>query len=225
MSQQDEVSRPAVEPVLPTSRLLRVGFANVYLRNRKRLHAAKMLRPGLSAVAAVVNLDGLPVSVLAVHLPSAFEAGRSAWRRSHELLERMTQKLPQPIVVIGDFNSLTQQRPMRDLRRRGFVDVRDASRSDGGGSWPAWLPVLRLDHAFVTSPLRPRFITDFAVPGSDHHGLIIEVGLASGPIAIDCTAAASGMRSDIEQDQRPYPAKVTRPTITARPVVARGRLQ
>jgi hypothetical protein len=144
---------------------------------------------GLSAVAAIVDLKGSPVTVLAVHLPSPFEVGRARWLRSHQLLWQTTDTLSPPTIAIGDFNSLSRQRPMRSLERRGFVDVRQSLGAETSGSWPAWLPLLRLDHAFVTPPLRPRFVTDFAVPGSDHRGLIIDIAVPVKHVEHEPTAA------------------------------------
>jgi endonuclease/exonuclease/phosphatase (EEP) superfamily protein YafD len=150
------------------------GSNGVMLLSRHPFLGELRLPVDLPALGALVGIGSLSVAVVTVQIPSAFESGLAAWRRAHYRLLNFIDHVDGPAIVMGDFNAVRHQRVMRALEKSGFVNAHRALRSHSQ-SWPAPLPILRLDHTLVRPPLTPRFTRDWRVPGSDHRGFVVEV--------------------------------------------------
>jgi endonuclease/exonuclease/phosphatase family metal-dependent hydrolase len=81
-------------------------------------------------------------------------------------------------LVCGDFNSLPWSRVHRAMRQR-LVDARDSPEASLVGTFPSWLPVLRLDHVFASDQVD---IVETRVPfskasrtASDHLPLVVHL--------------------------------------------------
>jgi endonuclease/exonuclease/phosphatase (EEP) superfamily protein YafD len=99
-----------------------------------------------------------------------------AQRRERESLLRTARAETLPVVVAGDFNQSDRSRPYRRVTSR----FRDAMRAGWGGPTyvrTSWRPfLLRIDHVFVPRDWCSARAEQFALEGSDHHGLAVDIG-------------------------------------------------
>jgi endonuclease/exonuclease/phosphatase (EEP) superfamily protein YafD len=82
-------------------------------------------------------------------------------------------------LVLGDFNGTLDNREIRRLLDRGYVDAADAVGAGLRWTYPAGRLALRLtiDHVLVPRTVAVRRVVVRAVPGSDHRALIAELGV------------------------------------------------
>jgi vancomycin resistance protein VanJ len=99
-----------------------------------------------------------------------------AQRREREALLRSARSEGVPVVVAGDFNTSDRSRPYRRITGR----FRDAMRAGWAGPTyvrGAWRPLLlRIDHIFIPGDWCSARPERFALRGSDHRGLAVNVG-------------------------------------------------
>ena len=103
-----------------------------------------------------------------------------AQRRERESLLRSARAEEVPVVVAGDFNTSDRSGPYRRITSR----FRDAMRTGWGGPTyvrTSWRPfLLRIDHIFVPRHWCSARAERFALQGSDHRGLAVDVGPCPG---------------------------------------------
>lgn len=134
---------------------------------------------------ATLRPDGAaPVHLVAVHVPAPTSSGVQGWAEEFARLTGRVEDLDGPVVLAGDFNATSGNRPFRHLAAAaGLRDAQDAGGGGFGGTWSlqsAWPPMLRLDHVMVA---RPVGVTAFGfVPalGSDHRGVMAELRFPRG---------------------------------------------
>ena len=140
--------------------------------------------PGVSQATAMrveVTRPGSPFVVYAVHLPNPlYSTSFSAHTAAIERLLQSAQSEHLPVILAGDFNMSDRSSSYRMLDGA----MRDAMRSSFASTtydhW-AWFALqLRIDYVFVSDQLCGMDGSTFAVPGSDHEGL--EVNLGACPI-------------------------------------------
>jgi len=99
-----------------------------------------------------------------------------AQRRERESLLTSARAEGVPVVVAGDFNTSDRSRAYRRITGR----FRDAMRSRRAGPTyvsALWRPfLLRIDHIFVPKDWCSSAAERFALHGSDHRGLAVDVG-------------------------------------------------
>ena len=104
-----------------------------------------------------------------------------AQRREREALLRSARAEELPVVVAGDFNPSDRSRPYRRITGR----FRDAMRSGWAGPTyvkTTWRPfLLRIDHIFVPRDWCSARPERFALHGSDHQSLAVDVGPCKTP--------------------------------------------
>jgi endonuclease/exonuclease/phosphatase family metal-dependent hydrolase len=98
-----------------------------------------------------------------------------------------------PLILLGDFNSLPRSRPYRTLTRH-LRDARDLIRATRPNrTFPTSFPVLAVDHIFVNAALQPLSLTvhrsSIARIASDHFPLVAELALSSR-----CASATKRLR-------------------------------
>lgn len=132
----------------------------------------------LSAVAATPHG---PVTVVAVHVLPPYPYAPSTWRgeiaRLRGLLGDLA-KARRPVIVAGDFNATTDNAQFRALLH-GYVDAAEVSGAGYHPTYPTdrWFgPVIAIDHVLAYRA-RPRRLHTVTLPGSDHRGLSVSVGL------------------------------------------------
>jgi endonuclease/exonuclease/phosphatase (EEP) superfamily protein YafD len=97
-------------------------------------------------------------------------------RREREALLKSARAEEVPVVVAGDFNTSDRNRPYRRITGR----FRDAMRARWSGPTyvaTVWRPfLLRIDHIFVPRDWCSARPERFALHGSDHRGLAVDIG-------------------------------------------------
>ncbi len=89
--------------------------------------------------------------------------------------------LAYPLVLVGDFNSLSRRSAVPRWLRRELTDCALAM-GDAGPTFPARFPLLRLDHVYVSSAFTVRAAevvrTPAARSASDHLPVVVELELS-----------------------------------------------
>ncbi len=120
---------------------------------------------------ADLQVPGGDVSLYVVHLPSVRPGVEQARNRALTALAAAVRADTSPrIVVVGDFNTATFDRNMRQL----LAQVQDSRRAAGGGlgfTWPAKLPVTRPDHV-LSKGFEVVSDSVLAAHGSDHRAIL-----------------------------------------------------
>jgi endonuclease/exonuclease/phosphatase (EEP) superfamily protein YafD len=100
----------------------------------------------------------------------------TAQRRERDALLASARRETAPVVLVGDFNSSDRGRGYRQVTAR----FRDAMRRRWAGptyAARAWRPLLlRIDHVFVPQDWCSAEPERFALRGSDHRGVAVDVG-------------------------------------------------
>ncbi|MBM3637961.1 MAG: endonuclease/exonuclease/phosphatase family protein [Actinobacteria bacterium] len=134
-------------------------------------------KPALSGTA--ITSTGQSVGLVVVHpTPPVNRAKTRDWTPSLKAIGDLASMMTAPTVVIGDFNTAFWHPPMRHLLRRGFRSAHLVHGKFLAGTFPVGKktrPVVRLDHALVTSGVTVHEVHDFTVTGSDHRGISVTV--------------------------------------------------
>jgi endonuclease/exonuclease/phosphatase family metal-dependent hydrolase len=88
--------------------------------------------------------------------------------------------MPEPAILLGDFNDVPGSNTYAAIRAAGFRDALElAGIAPGDGiTFPGSSPPLRLDHVFINAPLLGRFRrawVDATADGSDHQPVWLEL--------------------------------------------------
>jgi endonuclease/exonuclease/phosphatase family metal-dependent hydrolase len=134
-------------------------------------------------IRADVAFPGTRVHVFSAHLGLHWREKR---RQAAQLLSADILRdaaLAHPLVLMGDFNSLTRRSAVPRWLRRELTDCALAA-GDAGPTFPSRFPLLRLDHVYVSSALAVRRAQVLRSPvarmASDHLPVIVELELAPG---------------------------------------------
>ncbi|MCU1430442.1 MAG: Endonuclease/exonuclease/phosphatase [Actinomycetia bacterium] len=135
-----------------------------------------------TAIGATIRVGAVPVEFWALHVHApASNHGRLKWIEEFRALREKVPATCGPSIVVGDFNATMQHPLMSDFaRRERFVEAHVAAGRPLASTWPAnrrWLPpVMRLDHVFVRD-FEVCTAQEFAIPGSDHRGVVADLVL------------------------------------------------
>jgi endonuclease/exonuclease/phosphatase family metal-dependent hydrolase len=130
---------------------------------------------------ADIDLDGMRLHVFAAHLGLHWRERRrqAAALLSADILRDAA--LQHPLVLVGDFNSLSGRSAVPRWLRRQLVDCAREAR-DEAPTFPSRFPLLRLDHVYVDTALRVLgcevLRTPLARRASDHLPLIVDLELS-----------------------------------------------
>lgn len=125
------------------------------------------------------------IRIVAVHPPPPV-SDLATWSDELDALPIITSRSDLPTVVLGDFNASWFHPPFR--QRVSAAGLRDAAAADGRGlsmTWPTdrWVPAfVTLDHVLVDDRWAVIDTTTVPLPGSDHAGVLVELGVASGSV-------------------------------------------
>jgi endonuclease/exonuclease/phosphatase (EEP) superfamily protein YafD len=130
---------------------------------------------------ATVEVDGTPVRLLAEHTLPPLSVFEVMWRDALTDLAREVRAVDTPAVVLGDFNADRDHAPFRRLLDTGLRDAHDERGRGLARTFPAWLPVLHLDHVLVRDGARARLVVrdvrEVRLPGSDHRTVVADLAL------------------------------------------------
>ncbi|WP_410674449.1 endonuclease/exonuclease/phosphatase family protein [Amycolatopsis sp. cmx-4-68] len=130
------------------------------------------IMPWTRALRTTVDTPRGPVAVFVAHLPSVrvrFDAGFTANGRDAAigLLADALAADPAPrTVLVGDFNGTADDRALAPITGR-LRAAQDEAGDGFGFSWPASLPLARIDQIFVAG-VRPVASWTLPATGSDH---------------------------------------------------------
>ncbi len=168
-------------------RVLEEEYGNAILTHRpSRLVKAAAL-PGLShkpnleprgALWASIGLGGAEVQVINTHLGL----------RRHERLAQIDallgpqwlghQACREPVILLGDFNATPRSRAYQRLTAHLWDAQAQTNLSQPKATFPSRLPMLRLDHVFVSRSIRVIRVETVRTPlarvASDHLPLLVE---------------------------------------------------
>jgi endonuclease/exonuclease/phosphatase family metal-dependent hydrolase len=129
---------------------------------------------------ADVEVDGAVVHFFCAHLGLHWRERRLqvAQLLSADILRDAA--LAHPLALVGDFNSVTNRAAVPRWLRRQLVDCALASRNEAP-TFPAWFPLLRLDHCYVDAAFRVVSVEVIrsrrARRASDHLPLAVDLAL------------------------------------------------
>lgn len=100
-----------------------------------------------------------------------------------EALDLIAESLPNPLVIIGDFNATAWSHALRRVEDLTATKRVGGFRITWRGAYPGMLsaikaPIgLQIDHALVSESIGVRSIRTLTVPGSDHMALLADLSL------------------------------------------------
>ena len=125
---------------------------------------------------AVLRVDGARIHCFCVHLGLTEKVRQ---RQTQMIVETLTARVPahEPAVLAGDFNDW-RNRAGPSLAAAGFVDAFDAAGRKPPRTFPARLPMLRLDRIYVRGlAVHDARVLHHLHSLSDHVGLHATLGL------------------------------------------------
>lgn len=161
------------------------GRIGVALLSRHPLsNVERIALPGdlLAALRADVRIAGKVVRVFVVHFhptdprdPLARQKGMDAarLREADEVLVHATRE-PIPTIVMGDFNARSN-----GPEHAAFSDHFEDACPDGGATWPASLPLVRIDYVWLSSALARVACPSFTPDASDHRPVVADLRFAT----------------------------------------------
>jgi endonuclease/exonuclease/phosphatase (EEP) superfamily protein YafD len=130
--------------------------------------------------SATVDVDGRPLFLVAVHVDNAIR-DRESWKTQLATLGQEAKAATGAAALVGDFNATRWNPPFGDLLGQGLHDAHEAVGKGLTRSWPnvgyVPFPLMRLDHALVNDHVAVESVTDYTVPGSDHHGFVADLAV------------------------------------------------
>lgn len=200
----------AFGPVLPAVHGFAYGNAVLSRHPIEATRTYDLSVPGREprcCLRADLALPGARMHVLSAHLGLGFrERRRQAAALSSDVLRDAA--LAYPLVLVGDFNSLSHGAAAPQGLRRLLADCALAA-GDAAPTFPARLPLLRLDHVYVSSALAVRAVrvirSAAARRASDHLPVVADLELlaaaARPPPAREIQAP--GVSTALHRDGRP----------------------
>jgi endonuclease/exonuclease/phosphatase family metal-dependent hydrolase len=127
---------------------------------------------------ADVEIESAVVHFFAAHLGLHWRERR---RQAAQLLSADILRdaaLAHPLVLVGDFNSMSNRSAVPRWLRRQLVDCAQAARNEAP-TFPSRFPLLRLDHCYVDAAFRVHGVevcrSPLARRASDHLPLVVEL--------------------------------------------------
>jgi endonuclease/exonuclease/phosphatase (EEP) superfamily protein YafD len=127
------------------------------------------------------------LALVAIHLAALTEpGGYRLWHREVHALGRYLEHLPEPYVVVGDFNaSIFRPAMQRLLRMARLHDAHDVmgkgltrSLKFGASGWTASIPAFtRVDHALLSEGVAVMEVHNLPTSGSDHHPFVVTLAV------------------------------------------------
>jgi vancomycin resistance protein VanJ len=130
------------------------------------------IMPWTRALQTTVDTPKGPVTLFVAHLPSVrvrLDAGFTANGRDEAmglLADAIAAESAPRTVLVGDFNGTADDRALAPITTR-LHSAQDEAGDGFGFTWPAGLPLARIDQIFV-SGVRPQAAWTLPATGSDH---------------------------------------------------------
>ena len=154
----------------------------IALLSRLPVLSAKVVWPGPAGVPtidAVLDLDGMPVRLLATHPLPPKDAEYSAMRNGQlERLAEIVRDTEGRVILTGDLNATPWSAHYRRLV--GATGLRSSAEGRGvHPTWPVQVPLLSipLDHFLYSPGMTVLAHRTGAATGSDHYPIVVDFGL------------------------------------------------
>lgn len=159
-------SRRAFEPEPEASKVVSLGHQQV------------------EQVRAVIRIDGQRVAVYCMRLFPMHLNDRTTHRLQFADLKQRLERETLPAIVAGDLSFTRRTHQGNDLRDLGYEDAHQWVGKGRGGTWPAnhkasWLPLMQLDHIYLSRGLACAECRTGQSAGSDHLPVIARIGLST----------------------------------------------
>lgn len=83
-------------------------------------------------------------------------------------------------ILVGDYNATLDNRQLREVIGRGYVDAADALGAGLHFTWPAGRSTLTIDHLLVDKRARVLSYDTRRVSGTDHRAIVVRLRLPAG---------------------------------------------
>jgi len=168
-----EGAQSAIAAALPGHRSLWIeSKALVFVRGTVELREVRSLAQRGTAAELHLVVRGRTLAVVVADITSSPLRPRAPMLSM--LWEFVAPLRDEPALVVGDFN--TPRRSVHlDGWRRDWTHAFEAAGNGFDGTWPAWFPVLAIDHVWASRSLevtRCELLTTWA---SDHRMVIFEI--------------------------------------------------
>ncbi|MFE7513516.1 endonuclease/exonuclease/phosphatase family protein [Streptomyces sp. NPDC057540] len=142
------------------------------------------IMPWTRAMRATVDAPGGPLALYVAHLPSVRVGPRgfTAGARDEALGLLVAEVRAEPVrrvVVLGDLNGSTDDRALRPLTNR-LVSAQAEAGAGFGFTWPARLPVVRIDQILL-GDVRAASAWTLPATASDHLPVAARIHLSPDP--------------------------------------------
>lgn len=155
------------------------GAARSVIASRWPLKVIRDRPDGLHAVGATVRTPNGPLNVIGVHLTRPWPFQEQWGQISQTMaLDAVVSDLSGPVVVVGDFNSVSSARIGRQIRR----DIGLFPAPGFPGTWPSALPSafgVTIDQVWRSPDLAVVSRRLGRPTGSDHRPVLTEITLAA----------------------------------------------
>jgi endonuclease/exonuclease/phosphatase (EEP) superfamily protein YafD len=146
----------------------------------------RLVLGGRKAIQATLATPAGPVSILVVHtIAPVDDSSTAAWSRQMNAIKNVARDIDGPLIVAGDLNATPGNRAYAELADVGKVhDVLSATGSGYAMTWPAdrfLPPFVRPDHVLVGRGVSALDGYTVGVRGSDHRGIVADVGIPRQP--------------------------------------------
>ncbi|MBI5311450.1 MAG: endonuclease/exonuclease/phosphatase family protein [Actinobacteria bacterium] len=123
----------------------------------------------------------LGVQIRSLHPNPPMRPSTSAtWKRELEELPATPGTSDLPRILVGDYNATLDNRQLREVLDRGYVDAADVTGNGFRFTWPNGRVTLTIDHLLVDRRVRVLDYSTARIDGSDHLALIVRLRLADG---------------------------------------------
>lgn len=158
---------------------VRGGNNESMVLSRYPLSDVQRLESLLPQLSVTVELPEIgPTNLIAAH-PCNPYCGDGLWATEHRQLLQHAESLPdRPTIIVGDFNAILDQRPMRALEAAGFTSATDIVGAGWQPTYPSNTrlpPMLEIDHVMLDDRLTATAIETVEVARTDHLGLRVEI--------------------------------------------------
>ena len=114
------------------------------------------------------------VTLLAAHLA----LGKKARARQIKELINIVNKIKNPVILMGDFNTFNGEKEIKDLLKKTHLrDLIDLDKASLPFTEPAWHPTRRLDYILTSRQIKVKKYSVLHFPFSDHLPLMIDFDL------------------------------------------------
>ena len=144
---------------------------------------------------ARIDVDGQPLTVIAVHYETTLTQGSlaqpvgsrlrylrqtvNARSSQNRTLVAIAAQAGSPVLIAGDFNTPPRGLIYHQLTQH-YVDAFSTAGCGTGYTYPARCPVMQIDHLFVSKTIAIRYCSPMTASASDHLPLLADLRL-NGP--------------------------------------------